>query len=217
MSEKVNKFVKTITTVIVDTYYTIGVGGVVELLAKRLQLIKNDYNNTEDIELELITAIDEFCVVFESEKKQKNKQLLLKLIIKTRSNNKVFENVLYAYTKLLKEDESKDENDALVHRIKMYLHRCSAKELGLLSTECLADQFQMRRDKLSRFFKEKTGLTLHSYILHVKLSKAFDLLSDSNDKKTITQVAKTLGIKNLTEFKEHFKQIFKLNPLDIKK
>lgn len=87
--------------------------------------------------------------------------------------------------------------------------------LEKLSTGIIADQFNYNRDYLCRFFKKETGWTVQAYIHMLKLSKAKDLLTLSNE--SIGNIARAVGIQDERYFMRLFKQYEKLTPSDYRK
>ncbi|MCP3763616.1 AraC family transcriptional regulator [Domibacillus sp. A3M-37] len=87
--------------------------------------------------------------------------------------------------------------------------------LEKLSTGKIAEQFNYNRDYLCRFFKKETGLTVHEYIHMLKLSKAKDLLTMSNE--SVGNIARTIGIQDERYFMRLFKQYEKLTPSKYRK
>lgn len=92
-----------------------------------------------------------------------------------------------------------------------YLKTHRAEKLRL---EDVAKEFFVTPYYLSRTFKECMGITFVSYINHLKVEKAKELLSKE---KNITTVSMELGYETLTHFERVFKSITGVSPTTWKK
>ena len=75
-----------------------------------------------------------------------------------------------------------------------------------LSLTILANHFHFSEVYLSRMFKEKTGITLLSYINKIRLNHAYNDLM--NTSLTINEIALNHGFKNVKAFNKIFKEYY---------
>lgn len=88
-----------------------------------------------------------------------------------------------------------------IHRhISRPIHREELAQLVLLSPRYL-----------SRLFKEYSGYSLREYIKKTRLDKARKLLTETD--KNVTEVAETLGYKDIYRFSNQFKEQYGTSPL----
>ncbi len=63
---------------------------------------------------------------------------------------------------------------------------------------------------LTRSFREKIGVPLHRYLLHIRLSRALDLLLETNH--DLTTIALDLGFSSHSHFSASFRQLVGFSP-----
>ena len=68
---------------------------------------------------------------------------------------------------------------------------------------------------LNRLFLKYTGTSMHSYILHIRINEAKQLLI--NTELTLTEICEKIGFNNYTYFSRYFKQIVNLTPFQYRK
>lgn len=78
-----------------------------------------------------------------------------------------------------------------------------------LSIETLASRFNITRFSISRHFKNKTGNSLHNYIVKRRLVVAKELIGNGYSMKT---VAEKSGFKDYSTFVRAFKKEYKMSP-----
>ncbi len=79
--------------------------------------------------------------------------------------------------------------------------------------EKMAYMVEMSPSKFKNYFKKYTGYSPHQYILTVRLTKAFELLSTGEF--SISQVAYKVGFHHPASFSRFFKQKFYCSPSEI--
>ncbi|MDC3416951.1 AraC family transcriptional regulator [Aquibacillus salsiterrae] len=84
-----------------------------------------------------------------------------------------------------------------------------------ITVTAVANYFNYNRDYLSRFFKEKTNMNIREYIHRLKLTKAKDLLTSSEE--GIKEIAYRVGIKDEKYFMRLFKKYEKVTPTEYRK
>jgi AraC-like DNA-binding protein len=83
-----------------------------------------------------------------------------------------------------------------------------------ISLEDIAENFSYNKDYLSRFFKEKTGVSILEYINLMRISKSKEILYQSD--KTIKEIAYTLGFKDEKYFMKLFKKFEHITPTEFR-
>ena len=78
----------------------------------------------------------------------------------------------------------------------------------------LCDMLAMSRSQLYRKFSSLTDLTVHQFIMTLKLQKAKELLFTTD--LNVSEVAFDTGFKNISHFSRAFKKQFGKNPSSIK-
>ena len=68
----------------------------------------------------------------------------------------------------------------------------------------------INKSKLKAGFKESYGSTIHSYILHLRMKKAYQLITEQN--LLLKEVAMEVGYKNPSHFSAAFKQFYGIYP-----
>ncbi len=91
----------------------------------------------------------------------------------------------------------------IIKQIVTYIEQHYDDELNLT---ILANHFHFSEVYLSRMFKEKTGITLLSYINKIRLNHAYNDLM--NTSLTINEIALNHGFKNVKAFNKIFKEYY---------
>ena len=91
----------------------------------------------------------------------------------------------------------------IIKQIVTYIEQHYDDELNLM---ILANHFHFSEVYLSRMFKEKTGITLLSYINKIRLNHAYNDLM--NTSLTINEIALNHGFKNVKAFNKIFKEYY---------
>ena len=92
--------------------------------------------------------------------------------------------------------------NAMVYIDRHYRERLSADQLSI--------EFDISKIKLQAGFQEMTGLTLHNYILKVRVDKAKQLLKDTND--PVKSIASAIGFRRPSHFIFTFKEFTSQTP-----
>ena len=78
-----------------------------------------------------------------------------------------------------------------------------------------ANAFSYTPNYLGLMFREETGISFTDYVIQARLTKAQELLRDTNLK--IYEVADRVGYRNLNYFSKQFKDSFGLSPLEFRR
>ncbi|MEK6495424.1 helix-turn-helix domain-containing protein [Myroides odoratimimus] len=99
---------------------------------------------------------------------------------------------------------------SMLHDLKTILE----EESHLKHTiEELAMRIGMNRTKLQAGFKQCFGMTIHEYVLDIRMKEAYRLLTSfSKGTYSIEEVARSVGYKNYAHFSTMFKKKFGVSP-----
>lgn len=84
-----------------------------------------------------------------------------------------------------------------------------------INLETLSNKFYFSSAYLSRTFKNIMGISLNSYIQHVRVRAAQNLLTDSN--YSITKIAELTGFSSINRFEQIFKAVTDKTPSSYRK
>ena len=84
------------------------------------------------------------------------------------------------------------------------------------TTEQLAKKVDLSPTVLKRGFRQIYGDSLYSYLRHVRLNKALQLLK-STPEKSIGEIANAVGYENQGKFSAAFKDMMGITPLEYRK
>jgi len=106
------------------------------------------------------------------------------------------------------DDVSLDQIDAVVNRITEHL----ADEH---SAAALATELGMSESKFSRFFRKATGNTFTDFVNRVRISRACQLLMDSDQQ--VTHICYEVGFNNVANFNRRFLEIKGMTPSEFRR
>ena len=101
--------------------------------------------------------------------------------------------------------EKKETHD-YVRRVKDYIRAVYMQELRV---EDIANSMNLNRRYLSRFFKEKTGMTVQDYLIRVRMEEAKRLLMQG---RSVNEAAVLCGYQDPFLFSKMFKRRFGISP-----
>ncbi|WP_346891693.1 bifunctional transcriptional activator/DNA repair enzyme AdaA [Clostridium sp. UBA3887] len=105
-----------------------------------------------------------------------------------------------------------EPNRELIEKVKEKLIQNYNKPINF---RFISKEFGVSISHLTRLFKEYTGLTPNEYVSQIRINKAMQLLSKSND--TILEIAYDVGFKSLSNFYKCFKQHAGIAPKEYRK
>ncbi len=117
---------------------------------------------------------------------------------------------LLSNTKMQSED-----NDAQLDQINTIVSRISENLAEPLSAADLARELGMSESGFSRFFRRATGNTFTDFVNHVRVSRACQLLMESN--LLITHIGYQVGFNNIANFNRRFLDIKGMTPSDYRR
>ena len=116
--------------------------------------------------------------------------------------------ILYKFFSLYAKPSSKAISK--VELAKNYIIKNYAKDITVQS---VANNIFTERKYFCRIFKDKTGLSPQQYIQNIRLTHAFELLILNNI--SVSDVAASVGYRNVSSFSKAFKRKYNLTPTDI--
>ena len=80
-----------------------------------------------------------------------------------------------------------------------------------ITLDDLAEQFFLSKPYISKYIKEKSGVTFGELVKKIRMKKARALLKSSN--MTVENIALSVGYQNVEHFNRTFKKTFEMTPL----
>lgn len=171
-------------------------------------LVKPRLNLVGNIQTEVETILNE-CMTENELKKQGydlliRSQLLKLLIIVGRE-----------FTTNLENSKSRsiyDRHRDSISRAVQYINQNYSKDLNV---EDVAKKFLLSSSYFSYLFKSITSKTFTEYLVGLRISKALELLKNTNDK--VVDICYSVGFNNINHFNRMFKQNIGMSPLAYRK
>lgn len=114
--------------------------------------------------------------------------------------NRIFLDKLYI------KDKTALKYDSQIESLLRYINSNLSENL---SVEAVAERFYVSKYHLMRKFKEETGYTLHSYIVHKRLMHASLLISQG---MPVMKAAEQSGFRDYTTFSRAYKKLYRSSP-----
>lgn len=95
----------------------------------------------------------------------------------------------------------------IVKKAVLYLHRACGEQVSVTDVASAAGSSPNR---LCRLFKERTGYTLHQYLMRLRLRRSLELLQA--DTAALTEIAIDTGFSSHSHFGALFKKAFGVTP-----
>lgn len=124
---------------------------------------------------------------------------------------------LYAFLSIILNAESPfvDTESMREQRVRKALEYIEMTYAMEISVEGLAGELNLDRKYLSRIFKQAVGMTPKQYIVHYRMRKACELLT--NPRLAISEVSTSVGYVDPLLFSRMFKSTVGLSPSDYRK
>ena len=103
--------------------------------------------------------------------------------------------------------ESQAGKDARLLEITNYIY-ANYKDVTL---DDLAEKFFLSKPYLSKYIKEKSGMTFGDILKKIRMKKARAMLKGSN--ATVESIAESVGYQNVEHFNRVFKKMYNLTPV----
>lgn len=101
---------------------------------------------------------------------------------------------------------------ARLQRVKEFVEEHYAERVSL---ELAANVAHLEKKYFSTYFRRKMGIPFHHWLASVRVEKAVQLLTDTDD--SLTQIAATVGFGSLRTFERSFKRLANVTPFEFKK
>lgn len=171
-------------------------------------LVKPRLNLVGNIQTDVESILNE-CMAENESKKQGydlliRSQLLKLLIIVGRE-----------FTNNLENSKSRsiyDRHRDSINRAVQYINQNYSKDLNV---EDVARKFLLSSSYFSYLFKSITSKTFTEYLVGLRISKALELLKNTNDK--VVDICYSVGFNNINHFNRMFKQNVGMSPLAYRK
>lgn len=104
------------------------------------------------------------------------------------------------------------KNEHLAVIVRKYIMTVSDEIISGLAVKTLSYQFKIDRYKLTRAFKQETGLTLEEFLFREKMMRAAFLLRDGRYDITVKEVSRRMGYCTSDYFIRRFKAFYGVAP-----
>lgn len=120
------------------------------------------------------------------------------------------EALIVAVNKLEELGNSKSCQDARMIEIMNYIQ---ANYIDI-TLEDLAEKFYLSKPYISKYIKEKSGITFGEMVKKIRMKKAKSLLKGSN--MTVENIALSVGYQNVEHFNRLFKKAYNMTPIQFR-
>ncbi len=107
------------------------------------------------------------------------------------------------------------DDDAELAKINALVNHITAHLSDDLCAATLAAEMSMNASGFSRFFRKATGNTFTDFVNRVRVSRACQLLADSE--RPITQICYEVGFNNIANFNRRFLEVKRVTPSKFRK
>ncbi|MBP7866689.1 MAG: helix-turn-helix transcriptional regulator [Acidobacteria bacterium] len=101
-------------------------------------------------------------------------------------------------------------------RVIFFLKTCSLEELKQVSTETLAERYQLSKNYFADKFRKEQGATLHEAISDEKLNRALLILRNEGRGVSVKNLSWMLGFSDPVYFSRLFRKRFGMSPGEAK-
>ena len=84
-----------------------------------------------------------------------------------------------------------------------------------VTLEVLAEQFRLSKPYLSKYIKEKSGMTFQDAVKKARMKKARTMLKETN--QTVESIAAYVGYENVEHFNRLFKKAYEMTPVQFRR
>ena len=84
-----------------------------------------------------------------------------------------------------------------------------------VTLDVLADQFNLSKPYLSKYIKEKSGMTFQDAVKKARMKKARTMLKETN--QTVESIAADVGYENVEHFNRLFKKAYEMTPVQFRR
>ena len=116
-----------------------------------------------------------------------------------------------AANKMAKSDNIIEGRDERIMEIMNYIQNNYAD----VTMDVLAEKFGLSKPYLSKYIKEKSGMTFQDAVKAARMKKARRLLKESN--QTVESIAASVGYENVEHFNRLFKKAYEMTPVQFRR
>ena len=116
-----------------------------------------------------------------------------------------------AANKMLKSENIVEGREERIVDIMNYIQNHYAD----VTLDVLADQFNLSKPYLSKYIKEKSGMTFQDAVKKARMKKARTMLKETN--QTVESIADDVGYENVEHFNRLFKKAYEMTPVQFRR
>lgn len=116
-----------------------------------------------------------------------------------------------ATNKLAKSEKVVDGREERIVDLMNYI-QCHYADVTL---DVLADNFNLSKPYLSKYIKEKSGMTFQDAVKKARMKKACAMLKETN--QTVESIAAYVGYENVEHFNRLFKKTYEMTPVQFRR
>ena len=150
-----------------------------------------------------MTALEQKCTAAEREYSRK-------LNFNDGIVSGILSEILFECARVLISAENQSAD--IVEQILDYIHQNFNKPL---TNKSIGDIFSFHPNYINELVRKSTGQPLHRYLLQVRISKAIDLLEETNN--SVSSIADTCGFQSLYYFSRYFKKMTGFTPTEYRR
>ena len=83
-----------------------------------------------------------------------------------------------------------------------------------VTMDVMAEKLGLSKPYLSKYIKEKSGMTFGDILKNVRMKKACTMLREGN--ATVESIAETVGYQNVEHFNRIFKKMYQVTPVQFR-
>lgn len=116
-----------------------------------------------------------------------------------------------AVNKVVKSKNIREGREERIMDIMNYIQ----KNYADVSLDSLAQEFNLSKTYLSKYIKEKSGLTFQDAVKKARMKKARTMLKETN--QTVESIAAYVGYENVEHFNRLFKSAYDMTPVQFRR
>lgn len=116
-----------------------------------------------------------------------------------------------AVNKVVKSKNIKEGREERILEIMEYIQ----KNYADVTLDSLAEEFGLSKTYLSKYIKEKSGITFQDAVKRARMKKARTMLKETN--QTVESIAAYVGYENVEHFNRLFKEAYEMTPVQFRR
>ena len=116
--------------------------------------------------------------------------------------------LVVAVNKLPAISDKTDKDDERLIAMKNYIQ----SNYQTVTLEDMMERFNLTGPYISKYFKDKSGVTFVDYVSQIRMKKAKNLLKNSN--MTVESIAESVGYPSVEHFSRQFKKKYGISPVE---